>query len=200
MLYCGPLNNVRFKESLLFEFTGILPDWLVETGEESFFRFPFEYNHHVYDDDGSPFFGKQLYHINYGVDSNAPPFVFILTKLLENELIKKIDINAKYEDLIRIIVNGQTSVNRPPAHMDDDISSDIWTMLYYVTDCSGDTIFFDTQKNMKVVHKVKYKKGKIVIFPSSFMHQALPPKNGWRVSIGMMFKMKSSLNKHIFSI
>ena len=85
----------------------------------------------------------------------------------------------------------------PAAHMDDDINEDSWTLIYYVNDSNGDTIFYKDKNSDKETYRVKYKRGKMVLFPSSFVHQALAPSEEWRVSIGMMFKLKTKYNKYL---
>lgn len=195
-IFNGPFSTVQFDRSLVFEFDKCLPQWLVNIGEKSFYRFPFEYNHHVYDNDHRPFFGNMLYSPERGVSPDTPPFVTILVEYIQEELFNKIDKNFNSE-LKRIIVNGQTSVNMPAAHMDDDINEDSWTLIYYVNDSNGDTIFYKDKNSDKETYRVKYKRGKMVLFPSSFVHQALAPSEEWRVSIGMMFKLKTKYNKYL---
>lgn len=59
-----------------------------------------------------------------------------------------------------------------------------FTILYYVNDSDGDTIFFDDNGNE--FKRVTPKKGRMVIFDSDLLHASTPPNKGRRMVINMI--------------
>jgi len=55
--------------------------------------------------------------------------------------------------------------------------------LYYVLDADGDTIFYNNDN--KISHKIKPKKGRLVIFDGSILHTAKQPTKGVRCIINI---------------
>ena len=98
--------------------------------------------------------------------------------------------------IYRIHFNGQTPSPSPVSiHYDWDMP-DFWTMLYYVGGVDGDTIFYDepvdengNDNTGKEVYRVKFKPGRLIIFPSYYWHAGEPPSAGLRVSLSINYKI-----------
>ena len=59
-------------------------------------------------------------------------------------------------------------------HVDYSGNDSCTTIIYYINDCDGDTIFFDGTG--KVTNRIAPKKGRVVIFDSKMIHAGQPPK------------------------
>lgn len=189
-------SKTKTNKELIFEFDEFLPSWLVKSGELQFKTFGFEYGHHASTlDDGEPFFGKMLYLREDGLNRTGPGIVNNIVDYLTLELLPQIDNRGKFKELQRIAVNGQLPGQNPKAHIDTESSPHLWTLVYYVSGNSGDTVFYQSLKNRQEIHRCKFKKGKAVLFPSPYCHQAEGPDSGWRVSLGVTFEWHTDLNK-----
>lgn len=198
MLNYKPLSKTLADTSLIYEISDALPTWAVKSGELFFKRFAFEYGHHAATlDDGNPYFGKMLFLREKNINLSVPSLVQNLCDCLQLSILPNIDPEGKFIELQRIAVNGQTSQQAPSAHIDTDSDPTLWTAVYYVNQSSGDTVFYQSIENLKEVYRSKFQQGKIVLFPSSFCHQAEPPKDPWRISVGITFEWHTKLSNNV---
>lgn len=106
-----------------------------------------------------------------GVNSNywgmISPLCFKFLEQNPNYDISKVKLNLNVQD------NNFDSDNYYVPHTDMDISNGV-TGIYYVCDSDGDTLFFDSNKN--VVQRFTPKKGTFVYFDSNTVHAGQPPK------------------------
>ena len=108
-------------------------------------------------------------------------------------VLSYINLNIKYEDILRTQINlqiptpsnpGNNTHNTP--HVDfPSISKPTFTLIYYVNDCDGDTIFFDSDLNIR--QKVTPKKGKIALFNGNLPHTSTHPLLNNRYIISYSF-------------
>jgi hypothetical protein len=108
------------------------------------------------------------------------------------EGFKKVVNNINYDNLIRIKANlnsnktGYKKSSHQPIHNDTHFIG-YKSLIYYVNDSDGDTIFFND--NLKEIKRVNPKKGKAVLFDSNILHCGSNPINTLnRVVINFIFK------------
>jgi len=114
------------------------------------------------------------------------------------EKLFKSNMHMDMERLFRVKANLTTQIPNQlkdihgPLHIDSP-HDHFETILYYVNDSDGETLFFDNDRNL--IEKVKPKKGKAVIFNSNTIHAASSPINyRFRVVINCMVYKKNTLN------
>lgn len=127
----------------------------------------------------------QLCHTFFNLDNqiNSPHF---------NEVVKILDYLPKNRrELIRIKSNLNLNYtnysvhNYQPRHLDMTIDN-YNSLLYYINDSDGDTLFF---KDDTIVKKVAPKKNRAVYFNSSIEHAGTNPiKSSTRIVINFIFK------------
>lgn len=93
---------------------------------------------------------------------------------------------------INLPINNQTDGSFYTPHVDDpDLlgAEDVVTAIYYVDDCSGDTVFFCLDENGELteLQRVAPKKNRLVYFDGSILHAGSPPISGKRVVLNMDF-------------
>lgn len=88
-----------------------------------------------------------------------------------------------------LLQNNKTKkVNHQIPHI-DNINDEYYSLIYYVNDTDGDTLFFD--KNLNVVKKITPQKGKAILFKSNTLHAACNPINSYKRSvINFVFRYK----------
>ena len=109
--------------------------------------------------------------------------------------LPKINVYPTLMNIMRCKVNVQTKAyedvrnryNMP--HVDNLDNQNILTIIYYVNDADGDTIIFNEKmvegkvlssnevNNLTIKKKISPKKGRILIFPSEFIHAGIHPQN-----------------------
>lgn len=143
--------------------------------------------------------GKQEV-FDYNKVINSPQFVHLFfenvsgpsqyVNQVEN-VMKHVDINLEDLKIYRIKSNlnvNQTGYNQDniqPPHTDSSHKS-CSSLIYYVNDADGDTVFFDD--DMNIVDRVSPKKNRAVMFPSNMIHAGSNPiKSNMRIVINFVF-------------
>lgn len=110
------------------------------------------------------------------------------------EGFKQIFNQISYINIERIKCNlnlnktGYKKTSHQPIHFDHK-SNDFRSLLYYINDSDGDTIFFN--KKLKEIKRVKPKKNTAVLFDSNLLHCGCNPiKSNKRAVINFMFKKR----------
>lgn len=135
--------------------------------------------------DKSRMFGISLFY-NGLFNSKCSDSIRKLTEDLYN------DILSEYSNLslVRILANMQGLQQYAEIHT-DSTSDNYLSLIYHVNESEGDTVFYNSDKS--VVHKVPFRMGRIVVFPSNYLHEGLPPlkyispTNNFRMSLGYCF-------------
>lgn len=132
----------------------------------------------------------QFVHTMYKDDAVNSPFFNLVKPMLyflEQQGKKTIGI-------YRIKSNLMTSESSYPdncynvAHIDipqNLVNRNMWTLLYYVNDSDGDTVFFNeqltdpnqTHDSISVMQRVTPKRGSAVLFEGNRFHASTPPRN-----------------------
>ena len=142
--------------------------------------------------DNKHFFDSyQFTHIFYNMGEKNSSYFDKIIKILE-------DTKINWKSIERIKANFTTNLtNRKPGdivvpHQDIKPNSDYYknkkaiSMIYYVHDTDGDTVFYDDECK-KITKKVKPKKGRVVIFNSLIFHSYMRPvKSDKRVVINFI--------------
>lgn len=105
------------------------------------------------------------------------------------------NIHISYENLIRCKVNCQVPTTNHPGkdyyntpHIDfTEINSPYITLIYYVNNSDGDTVFFSNDGSIK--QRIPPKKGSIVIFNGNMPHAASHPIDNFRYIISYSVKL-----------
>lgn len=168
----------------------VMPKWLERQGEQQFYRFPMEYNHHTHT--GTPaFFGRCLFNRRTGISMDPPYFVTALCDYIRTELVPNMDPQAEFLSFERVIVNGQTGGMAPGRHADYDHDPRYWTAVYFLQGQSGDLELYPNE----LVERVKFQPHRMAVFNSGIEHQALAPDpEDWRMTIGINWLMESQFN------
>jgi len=164
----------------IIEVEGLLDPFTVSWISKELSEYPVSYGHRA-SEDGETFFGRIFFWDGFREQfhqKNLPASVDYLTNFVIANLVPM--IGKEYRGLRRIALNAQLPGQTGGIHCDDEEDTNLWTVLYYVTDSTGDTLIYDGKK---VEYSFKYKQGKFVAFPSTYVHQALSPDAGWRMSL-----------------
>mgnify|MGYP001161279760 FL=1 len=102
--------------------------------------------------------------------------------------------DAYANQLYRVHFNGQVPMDvAVPIHLDWEMP-DYWTMIYYVGGKDGDTLFYSDpigpdgeDTSFQEVYRVKFKPGRLILFPSYYFHAALHPTEGMRTSLAISY-------------
>lgn len=85
--------------------------------------------------------------------------------------------NFSFKNIYRIKANlhlrdnSYTDEQYNSIHCDND--GPHWSLIYYVNDTDGDTIFFNSNE---IIDRVSPKKGRILLFDGGILHASQPPK------------------------
>jgi hypothetical protein len=142
--------------------------------------------------EGEPFFGRLIYHVDSKENLSISPSVQTLVDQGIEFLSKNLH-GISNITLHRILANGQLPSQPASAH-EDWHDQTMATLVYYVSNSEGGgTQFFDNNKVK--TDFVDFKQGRAVIFPSLITHQGIEPTLGWRISLGIMYKLHIGDNK-----
>lgn len=110
-------------------------------------------------------------------------------------VLSHLNLNIKYEDILRTQINLQIPTPSNPGndkhntpHVDfPSLEKPYFTLIYYVNDCDGDTVFFDP--DLSIRQKITPKKGKIALFNGNFPHTSSHPLLNNRYIISYSFSI-----------
>jgi len=128
-----------------------------------------------------------------GVDGVIETFKFILPVLARiNQPLVNYD---RIKTNLCFNISNNTIKKHQLIHKDWD-EDDRYSMLYYVNDSDGDTLFFDNKKK-KIIKRVAPKMGRLVIFDAMIPHAGCNPiNNNERCVINLVIK-KDYINQLI---
>jgi hypothetical protein len=135
----------------------------------------------------------QFQHIYYEEQINSDFFSNILP-MVENKDFLKIDKLTRIKANFNTIISNYSKDNIQIPHTDlnkryESVSNLIYSLLYYVNDSDGDTVFYDEKENE--IFRSTPKKGKAVLFNSTILHCACNPiKTNKRIVINFVYKAK----------
>lgn len=124
----------------------------------------------------------QFVHLMY-YDDEVKSTVFGLAQHLLFQFEDKTNLRIKNVKKIKANLTVQSSLSEqdlePAIHTDcpKDVTNYL-SIIYYVMDSDGDTVFFDDDKN-EIMRKPPVK-GTCVYFPSNMWHRHTPPKDNKR--------------------
>lgn len=128
---------------------------------------------HSFVDDGKTLDCFQLCHGSC-YDNKKLSNVFDYTKkILDCTMYRDRPISRIKSNLTTNISNYNNTLHQP-IHVDSD-NKNFVSMLYYVNDNDGGTMFFNDDNEL--VEKIEAKKGRLVIFPSNIKHAGCNPIN-----------------------
>jgi hypothetical protein len=142
----------------------------------------FQFTHSFFDQEPKPYFKLIVPFLNY-IKDNLGFKEFEFDRIKSNLLI-----NNPQQPL--------ESYNVPHVDGQDDNTK---TLLYYVNDSDGDTVFFnekygDNINNLTTNMTLSPKKGTAIIFNSNYFHSSRPPiNNKFRCVINLVFRSNKNL-------
>ena len=158
---------------------------VVDVVNSNFRHFLWEYGN-VGSPNSPMFFGRVLYHKDGNINIPHDPNIDIIVEAGKQFLKERLN-GVKDVVLHRILVNGQLPEMVAAPHVDWD-SEDMATMIYYVSNSNGGgTQLYNQEKNK--IDFVDFKQGRCVFFPSMMLHEGVAPTTGWRISLGIMFRL-----------
>ncbi len=185
-------------------FDDLVPDWLIDQIEAVIPHMPLRFGHRGlgYDEGYNTFSEQWTRDIQHGATVNHTKFLvdmpWELKALWTIIHHKKTNLFKNLQDdlqLNQVQINLTTEEHYGGLHPDapdDTTQMDMpgWipshTLVYFL---QGDTgLEFWSDRNNGPTHNVDWKKSRCVVFPSSYLHKGLPPKNvSPRATIGFIF-------------
>jgi hypothetical protein len=116
-----------------------------------------------------------------------------------DKLLPTIIPDGQVVNIHRVHFNGQfPTQDKLAVHLDWDMK-DMWTLLYYLDGEDGDTVFYenpvvDDSGEMhppEEAYRVKFRKNRMVFFPSFYWHAGENPKEGFRISLAFNYTLNS---------
>jgi len=195
-----PLSKVSsekypdYNSDNIFVFDEIFPKWMEDDHEYQMLLEKWEYGHLTDSSvpDRKPFFGRQLFHKQLNYSEQFTPVVNNIISALARGICPMIDSEGAWEDLYRVSFNGQLTGMEAGLHCDTQERNHLWTAVYFVNEADGDLQFYVSKDDQTPTDKVEFKKGRFVVFPSGYAHNALAPeKSDWRITIAIMFEFNT---------
>ena len=181
------------------------PDWLVSVIDSRMQSEPWYLGHYgdATDPNQNPIFGcdyKAMGQLTKpGYSSGTMPYVVkMFEDAIQVELAKKVP-GWKYSSTWRIRANGQAIGQETGAHA-DGTGYGHWSIVYHINDSDGPTAFFKTnlETKQREANEIEFKKGRLILFPSYYWHQAYAPTNNWRMTFGFVVIAKTPWDQEIW--
>jgi hypothetical protein len=192
-------------EQHIYVFDNFFPDWLVGIIDSRMQAEPWWLGHYgdATDPNQSPIFGCDYVAAGNptkpGYSSGKIPFVAqVVEDAIQRELPNRIP-GWQYKSTWRIRANGQLPGQQTGEHA-DGTGFGHWSVVYHINDSDGPTTFFATNLKTKerAIREVEFKKGRLILFPSYYWHQAYAPTKNWRMTYGFVVIAKTPWDQEIW--
>jgi hypothetical protein len=173
----------------------IFPSWFQNSIESAFETMPWKYTKIKSMLDPSieeDYFTKVLYMPNDGVFSDHLNLTAYVNDALTRDIIPNTIPDGRIVSFDRCRANATLKGYELYPHVDSNQGLKHWSLVYYVNDSDGDTIFYDDKLNE--VKRSPYKKGNAVLFPAEYWHKADITTFPVRLSLGMVYGIETKLN------
>ena len=122
--------------------------------------------------------------MNYNGENTRSPLVYDhIEKIFDNI---NFNVATRVKCNLNLNVTGYKKSSHQPLHT-DEIKKGYKSLIYYINDSDGDTIFFN--KKLKEIKRVKPKKNTAILFDSNILHCGCNPiKSPTRGVINFIFK------------
>ena len=174
----------------------IFPEWFQHAILKACETMPWGHLHtgsYLDEDTKEDSFTKILYWSEGNIYDDHQNLIKYVNDALTLDVIPKAISDASILNFIRARANATLAGYELNPHIDNYPNQQMWTLVYYVNDSSGDTVFYDDQKNE--IKRSVFKKGNAVLFPAHYWHKADMPDRGIRISLGYVYKIDTRLNK-----
>lgn len=138
---------------------------------------------------------QQMVHLIYFIDintgnTNVNSSNHTIVDDLVNIIKKHFNLNKLNIARAKVNLQHQFTNNKPeyfnPPHT--DLKEKHWVCIYYISDCDGDTLFFDSFENCNIIGRVSPKKGRLLFFDGKMIHAGQHPiKSTNRLLMNMDF-------------
>jgi len=164
------------------------PKYFQQIIHDDLLNMEWEFKNSPYADfNASRMFGISLYYMNR-YHRKCPDSIRKFTEDIFNDVLQ----NYCNLELVRILANMQGLYQYAQIHTDSSETKYL-SLVYHVNQSQGDTVFYENDKNT-VIKSISFKMGRMVIFPSTYYHEGLPPTqyinptNNFRMSLGYCFR------------
>lgn len=180
----------------------IVPEWLINQMEVTIPHMPLRFGHRGLgrDEGFSTFSDQWVREVQHGVTVSHTnfladmPWEFKAFWCIVNHQRNKIFKNVQNLTLNQVQINLSTNEHYGGLHTDAPDDSKEMSMPGWIPShtlvlfLQGDTGMEFCEQDGKPVYNVDWKKGRCVVFPSSYPHKGLPPKDvSPRATIGFIF-------------
>ena len=139
----------------------------------------------------------QFYHTFYRDNKQNSDFYKDIMTIIKNKKVLKIKNMRRIKSNLNTNLVGYNKTNIQIPHYDvsyDEMQQSdklYYSLLYYINDSDGDTIFYNN--NYNEIFRTSPKKGKAVLFNSSILHCACNPiKNNKRLVTNFIFEVNNA--------
>jgi len=138
---------------------------------------------------------RVLYENNREPWDDAGGITTLLNEYCTREGIFRALPDAQIKSLLRIRLNGTFKNITVYPHEDaNPDETDLWTIIYYVNESDGGTKFYHDEGHT-LAKTVPYKRGRAVMFPALYYHNAeTPVDHNVRITAALMYAIESKMN------
>lgn len=138
------------------------------------------------------YFTKILYLPNDGIFSDHENITNLINNALTMSVIPAAIPGCQIRSFDRCRANATLKGYELQPHTDSNKGYKHWSLVYYVNDSDGDTIFYNEQ--LMEVKRSPYKKGNAVLFPAEYWHKADTTTHPIRITLGFVYGIETKLN------
>lgn len=174
----------------------IFPKWLETAIQRNLETVPWKYTKIKSMLDPSveeDYFTKIFYLPNDGVFDDHLNLTMYINDALTIDVIPNAIPDAQIRSFDRCRANATLKGYELYPHTDSNKGYKHWSLVYYVNDADGDTIFYDEQ--LREVKRSPYKKGNAVLFPAEYWHKADTTTHPIRQTLGLVYGIETKLNE-----